>query len=127
MARSDAWRQLTWEQKRYNFARRALEKGKRMPANKAQPQTPLTIRLLTPRDWPAIERLFGANGACGGCWCMWWRVEKGGKTWTAAKGDPNKRAFRTLVEAGAVKGKIAVAGGTPLGWCNFGPGPELQR
>jgi GNAT superfamily N-acetyltransferase len=88
---------------------------------------PITTRLLTPRDWPTIETLFGANGACGGCWCMWWRVEKGGKTWSTAKGDPNKRAFRTLVEAGAVNGTLAFAGDTALGWCNFGPRPDFPR
>jgi GNAT superfamily N-acetyltransferase len=87
----------------------------------------LTTRLLTPGDWPAIESLFGANGACGGCWCMWWRVDRGGKTWTRAKGDPNRQAFRTLVEAGAVKGTIAWRGGTPVGWCNFGPRPDFPR
>jgi len=25
------------------------------------------IRSLTPDDWPAVERLFGPKGACGGC------------------------------------------------------------
>jgi hypothetical protein len=53
-----------------------------------------TIRTITPDDWPAIERLFGANGACGGCWCMWWRVEKGGRTWDGTKGEPARKALR---------------------------------
>jgi hypothetical protein len=30
----------------------------------------LTIRPLTPDLWPALEDLFGENGAAGGCWCM---------------------------------------------------------
>jgi GNAT superfamily N-acetyltransferase len=94
---------------------------------KTEPALAIATRLLTPHDWPIIDRLFGANGACGGCWCMWWRVEKGGKTWTAAKGDPNKRAFRTLVEAGAVNGTLAFAGDAPVGWCNFGPRPDFPR
>jgi hypothetical protein len=30
---------------------------------------------LTVRDlWPALEDLFGKNGAVGGCWCMYWRI-----------------------------------------------------
>jgi hypothetical protein len=37
----------------------------------------LRIVVLTPALWPALEQLFGPNGACGGCWCMWWRIEKG--------------------------------------------------
>jgi len=102
-------------------------KGEVKKGGAASPPMAITTRLLTPRDWPTIDSLFGANGACGGCWCMWWRVEKGGKTWTAAKGDPNKRAFRTLVEAGAVNGTLAFAGDTPVGWCNFGPRPDFPR
>ncbi len=46
---------------------------------------------LTPELWPALERLFGAHGACGGCWCMWWRVERGGKTWKDIQGAKAKR------------------------------------
>jgi hypothetical protein len=30
----------------------------------------LTIRPLTPDLWPALEGLFGKNGACNGCWCQ---------------------------------------------------------
>ena len=45
----------------------------------------LTVRPLREDDWPAIEELFGSNGACGGCWCMWWRVPRGGKLWTEMK------------------------------------------
>lgn len=30
----------------------------------------LHIKELTPELWPALEKLFGKNGACAGCWCM---------------------------------------------------------
>jgi hypothetical protein len=33
-----------------------------------------TIRPLTPDLWPALDDLFGKNGACNGCWCMYWRL-----------------------------------------------------
>lgn len=32
------------------------------------------VRPLTSDLWPAFEDLFGRNGACNGCWCMFWRV-----------------------------------------------------
>ena len=32
---------------------------------------------LTPELWSDLEQLFGARGACGGCWCMWWRLSAG--------------------------------------------------
>jgi hypothetical protein len=28
---------------------------------------------LTPERWVDFVSLFGKNGACAGCWCMWWR------------------------------------------------------
>jgi hypothetical protein len=31
----------------------------------------LTVRPLTTDLWPALEDLFGENGAVGGCWCMY--------------------------------------------------------
>ena len=31
---------------------------------------------LTPDLWPAFEALFGAAGACMGCWCTHWRVPR---------------------------------------------------
>ena len=34
----------------------------------------LSIRPLTSDLWPAFEDLFGENGACNGCWCMYWRI-----------------------------------------------------
>jgi GNAT superfamily N-acetyltransferase len=82
---------------------------------------------LTPNDWPVIEQLFGDNGACGGCWCMWWRVPMGGKTWEQAKGKKNRDAFRRLVKAGKVHGVLAFAGEEPVGWCCFGPRSSFPR
>jgi GNAT superfamily N-acetyltransferase len=87
----------------------------------------LTTRALRSGDWPVIESLFGANGACGGCWCMWWRVPMGGKTWDAAKGAPNRRAFRRLVESGAASGVLAFCGDEAVGWCAVGPRADFPR
>lgn len=81
----------------------------------------LVVRPLTREDWPHIETLFGDRGACGGCWCMSWRVQPHGKTWRAATGEPNRVAFRELVNRGAVHGCLAFAGEEPVGWCNLGP------
>lgn len=81
---------------------------------------PVTTRLLAPALWPAIEKLFGSNGACGGCWCMHWRQQKGEK-WENIKGDEAKRRFKKLVESGEAKGVLAFDGAEPVGWCAFGP------
>jgi len=89
--------------------------------------THITTRPLRRDDWPVIEALFGPNGACGGCWCMWWRVPMGGKTWEAAQGSPNRHAFKQLIESGSASGVLAFDDGTPVGWCAVGPRSEFPR
>lgn len=79
----------------------------------------VTVRALEPADWPVLERLFGARGACGGCWCMAWRLVH--KEWEARRGEPNRRAMRALVQRGEASGVLALAGDEPLGWCSVGP------
>jgi GNAT superfamily N-acetyltransferase len=81
----------------------------------------LSLRLLREDDFSIVEELFGANGACGGCWCMWPRVPRGGKLWEELKGAKNRDNFRELVEAGNAHGVLAFCGEVPVGWCSFGP------
>jgi hypothetical protein len=33
-----------------------------------------TIRPLTHDPWPALDDLFGRNGASNGRWCMYWQI-----------------------------------------------------
>lgn len=83
-------------------------------------------RPVVPSDWPAIERLFGRNGACGGCWCMLWRVPSLGRYWERVKGEPNKAAFQELVKTGKALGCLAWTGDEPVGWCGMGPRHHFQ-
>ena len=76
----------------------------------------------TPSRWPDVERLFGERGACGGCWCMVWRLRN--KEWEAGKGAKNKRAFKKLITAGKRPGVVAYQGHTPIGWCAVAPREE---
>ncbi|MFO0984861.1 MAG: GNAT family N-acetyltransferase [Planctomycetota bacterium] len=87
----------------------------------------ITTRRLTPSLWPAVEQLFGASGACGGCWCMWWRVPRGGKLWQATQGMPAKRSLARLVASGQARAMLAFAGELPIGWCAYGPRDEFPR
>jgi hypothetical protein len=74
---------------------------------------------LTQARWSDLERLFGRNGACGGCWCMLWRLPR--KQFEAQKGDGNRKALRALVAAGQVPGLLGYLGGQPVGWCALAP------
>lgn len=90
----------------------------------------VSIRAVAASERRTIEDLFGARGACAGCWCMHWRLPRGGQLWRDMQGEPNKRAFFKLLSAGRVRALIAEAAGEPVGWCSFGPRvdfPKLQR
>lgn len=94
---------------------------------KAASKTALSLTPVKPADWPDVETLFGPNGAAGGCWCQWWRVEKGGKSWDACKGAPNRLALKAQIEAGAVHAILACRGRQPVGWCCVGPREDFPR
>ncbi|MCP4604686.1 MAG: GNAT family N-acetyltransferase [Proteobacteria bacterium] len=77
--------------------------------------------------WPNFEALFGAKGACGGCWCQWWRVERGGKLWEETKGEKARERMKALVLSDAAMGILAFDEDTPVGWCSFGPRSDFPR
>ena len=79
----------------------------------------------TPDRWADVERLFGARGACAGCWCMFFKLPKA--EYDAQRGAGNKRAFRKIVASGQVPGLIALADGEPVGWCAVEPREAYSR
>lgn len=81
---------------------------------------------LTPDLWMDVEKLFGANGACGGCWCMSWRIEKGQK-WEEIKGATAKQRFKKGILDRSIQGAIAYADSQPVGWCTFGPRTDFAK
>jgi GNAT superfamily N-acetyltransferase len=104
-----------------------LSMGTAEQTAKSKDDTTITVRPLEPNDWPIIEKHFGDNGACGGCWCMWPRVPRGGKLWEESKGEKNRASFRRLVKAGKVHAVLAFCGEEPIGWCSFGPRETFPR
>lgn len=88
----------------------------------------LEFHPLTPQRWDDVAALFGPRGACGGCWCMFWKLPR---TQVAlGRGAGNRRAFRRIVKSGRVPGILAYADGTPVGWCAVEPRaayPALAR
>ena len=86
---------------------------------------PLTFKPLTPQRWGDLEKLFGARGACGGCWCMSWRLTRA--QFDKQKGSPNKAAFKKIVTAGPAPGVLAYSGREPVGWCAVAPREVHER
>jgi GNAT superfamily N-acetyltransferase len=82
----------------------------------------LKIRALTPRLWPELEDLFGDNGACNGCWCMYWRI---GSAYRKKPRERNKAAFREVVKRGPPPGLLAFDGDLAVGWCQLTPRDAL--
>lgn len=75
----------------------------------------LRVYPATPSRWSHVEKLFGARGACAGCWCQWWKGTR--KEWEAGKGAGNRRRLKASVEQGEKPGLIAYQGKEPVGWC----------
>ncbi|MCZ7573174.1 MAG: GNAT family N-acetyltransferase [Ardenticatenaceae bacterium] len=95
---------------------------------KIETRPPLQFRPVTAERWHDLESLFGERGACGGCWCMWWRVKR--SEFEQQKGEGNRQALKTIVESGEVPGILAYAEGQPVAWCSVAPRehfPVLDR
>ena len=88
-------------------------------------RAPYHFKPLTPVRWGDLERLFGKRGACGGCWCMYWRLSR--PEFEKRKGEGNRRAFKALVARGAARGVIAYHGSEPVAWCAVGPRDDFPR
>lgn len=83
---------------------------------------------LVSERWIDLEKLFGKHGAAGGCWCMWWKQTRA--EFNRQHGEPNRLAFKAIVESGTVPGLLAYSEGEPVGWCAVEPResyPSLNR
>jgi len=79
----------------------------------------LKFQPLTPERWDDVVQLFGANGACGGCWCMWWK--RSSEEFRKKKGASNRRSFKAIVDRGEVPGFLAYQARGPVAWCAVEP------
>lgn len=88
----------------------------------------LEFHPLTPKRWTDLEKLFGERGACGGCWCMWWKLKR--SEFMRQRGEANRKALKVIVDSGEIPGIIAYANSEPVGWCAVAPRqayPALER
>jgi GNAT superfamily N-acetyltransferase len=80
----------------------------------------LTFEPLSKRNWIQFLQLFGKNGACGNCWCMYHRLS--GNDFNEGKiNDGNKEAMKKLVEKNQPTGLLGFYEGQAIAWCAFAP------
>ena len=84
-----------------------------------------TYKPLNKHTWNDLELLFGEKGACGGCWCMYWRLRN--KEYETYKGGKNKELFQILADENKPLGILAYEKKTPIGWCSISPRRSLIR
>ncbi len=89
---------------------------KKKESSLPKPASKLEFHPVTPKEWKDLVGLFGERGACGGCWCMWWRMTR--SEFNQKKGEGNRKAFKKIVDRGEIPGILAYAGKEPIGWCS---------
>jgi len=83
---------------------------------------------VTKDRWSDFETLFGERGACGGCWCMFWRLTR--KEFESQKGEGNRKAMQAIIQSGKIPGILAFSQDQPVAWCSVAPRehfPALAR
>jgi GNAT superfamily N-acetyltransferase len=80
---------------------------------------------LTIDRWEDLTKLFGPNGACAGCWCMWWRLSS--SEFREGSGAVNQKGFRQRVQEPTPPGVLAYRQQKAIGWCAVAPRQEYRR
>jgi GNAT superfamily N-acetyltransferase len=86
----------------------------------------LTFEPLTKSNWSKFLILFGKNGACGNCWCMYYRLSR--PDFHEGKyNDSNKNAMKEIVWADKPSGILAFYEGEAIAWCAFAPREDFIK
>lgn len=79
----------------------------------------LSFKPLKQNLWTDLEELFGPRGACGGCWCMFWKLR--GKAFGETKGYETRQMHKSIVDSGVATGLLAYLQGEVVGWVAVEP------
>lgn len=86
----------------------------------------LRFEPLSSANWGKFVKLFGEKGACGNCWCMYYRLSKvdfdKGKV-----NDGNKNAIKQLVFNDRPTGLLGFYEDQPIAWCAFAPREDFMK
>jgi GNAT superfamily N-acetyltransferase len=89
------------------------------------PLPPLRVVPATAAVWGDLCALFGAKGACGGCWCQTMRLPT--RDYEAGKGAKNRERLRRAVVAGPPPGLLGYLGDDVVGWISLGPREQFAK
>jgi GNAT superfamily N-acetyltransferase len=100
---------------------------KKTPAIKeADLTSEMSFEPLHKGNWGKFVELFGERGACGSCWCMFYRLSKADFT-EGKLGNGNKDAMKELVWSGAPTGVLGFYEGQAIAWCAFAPREDFPK
>ena len=86
----------------------------------------LTFEPLTRKNWGQFVQLFGNKGACGNCWCMYYRLNKSDFREGKVE-DGNKNAMKELVWENKPSGILGFYDGQAIAWCAFAPREDFMK
>lgn len=88
--------------------------------------TALTFAPLSRKNWDKFVELFGERGACGGCWCMYFRLQA--KDFRAGtKNGINKERIASVVSENKPAGIMAFDGDKAVAWAALAPRKDFIR
>jgi GNAT superfamily N-acetyltransferase len=86
----------------------------------------LSFQPLSKENWAAFVQLFGDKGACGNCWCMYFRLSKTDFE-EGKKNNANKTKMKELVWENLPTGILCFYEDQPIGWCAFAPRENFSK
>jgi len=85
----------------------------------------LSFEPLSTTNWEKFVELFGERGACGGCWCTYWKFSA--KQFRESSGSLAYEFQKMTVESGIVPGLLAMEGEQAVGWIAVEPKSQYPR
>ena len=86
----------------------------------------LSFEPLNQANWAQFVQLFGERGACGNCWCMYYRLTKADFNEGKAE-NGNKEAMQELVSNNRPTGILGFYEGQAIAWCAFAPREDFIK
>lgn len=85
----------------------------------------LRVSPLTSEGWEDLVKLFGKSGACGNCWCMWFRLTN--NEFNTVGGSKKKQMLKDIVDSEETPGLLGYLYDEPIAWLSLGSRENFKR